>query len=203
MKYFLLFIILLFTSCSPKLSQSFKKISKPEKKWVFFHPFKAKKAFYISKEAEKTKDSIGNFGNIGRDNNGGRLDAFKHSFWIARLTQKIGKKAALSLGKAHEKGNYKSYTKRKLEDGYVPDKASSTMDLFNNNVGATFGIRYKKTSKKELVLHLLKALENGELKILSKDSLGNFLDCEKRVIPKDSLHHKWETKKCLAPSDSK
>jgi len=200
MKYFLLFIILLFTSCSPKLSQSFKKISKPEKKWVFFHPFKAKKAFQISKEAEKTKDSIGSFGNIGKDNNGGQLDAFKHSFWVARLTQKIGKRAALSLGKAHEKGNYKTYTKRKLEDGYLPDKASSTMDLFNNNVGANFGVRYKKTSKKNLVQHLLKALENGELRILNKDNLGNFLDYKGQIIPLDSLRHRWETKKCLVKS---
>ncbi len=203
MKYFLLFAILLLTGCSPKLSQSFKKVSTAEKTWVFFHPFKAKRAFLISKEAEKIKDSIAFTGSIGKDNNGGQLDAFKHSFWIASLSQKIGKKAALSLGKAHEKGNYKTYKKRQLEDGYVPDKASSTMDLFNNNIGATIGNANKNASKKDLAQYILDALKNGELRILSKDSLGNFLDCKRQVIPKDSLRHRWNTKKCLAPSDSK
>ena len=46
---------------------------------------------------------------IGDDNNGGALDAFKHAFWMARLTQGIGHRASLSLGKAHEKGNYKAF----------------------------------------------------------------------------------------------
>jgi len=201
MKYFLLIVILLLTSCSPKLSQSFKKVSKPEKHWVFFHPFKAKKAFLLSKEAEKTKDSIANFGKIGKDNNGGQLDAFKHSFWMASLTQKIGKNAALSLGKAHEKGNYQTFKKRQLEDGLLPDKPSSEMDLFNNSVGVKVGSQYNKASKKIIIKQLLSSLKQGELRILKKDNLGNFLNCQNKIIPIDSLKHQWMTKKCLVPSN--
>jgi len=203
MKYLLLFFIfLLMNGCSPKLRQSFSNVSSPEKTWVIFHPFKAKKAFLISKEVERAKDSIANIGNIGNDNNGGHLDAFKHSFWMAKLTQGIGKRAAFSLGKAHEKGNYKTYKKRRLEDGFLPDKQSSEMDLFNNLVGINIGSRYKKTSKKELIQQLLDYLNDGRLRILSKDSLGNFLDCQDKIIPSDSLKGKWETKKCLVSSDN-
>ncbi len=204
MKYFLLiFIFLLLSSCSPKLRQSFSKVSSPEKTWVFFHPFKAKRAFFISLEAERVKDSIKNSEIIGNDNNGGQLDAFKHGFWMARLSQNIGKRAAFSLGKAHEKGNYKTYKKRKLEDGFLPDKQSSEMDLFNNRIGINIGKNSKNTSKKELIQQLLDSLHDGRLRILSKDSLGNFLDCQDKMIPLDSLKGKWDTKKCLVKSDNK
>lgn len=203
MKYLILFFIFLLTSgCSPKLRQSFSKVSSPEKIWIFFHPFKAKKAFLISKETERTKDSIENIGSIGNDNNGGQLDAFKHSFWMARLTQGIGKRAAFNLGKAHEKGNYKTYKKRKLEDGFLPDKQSSEMDLFNNKVGISVGNFNKKTSKQELIQQLLDSLHDGKLRILKKNSSGNFLDCQGKILPMDSLKGKWNTKKCLVPSDN-
>lgn len=202
MKYFLLILLILFTSCSPKLSQSFKKVSKAEKTWVFFHPFKAKKAFKISKEAEITKDSMALTGVVGKDNNGGQLDAFKHSFWMASLTQKLGKNAALSLGKAHEKGNYQSFKKRQLEDGMLPDKPSSDMDLFNNAVGVRVGYQYKKASKNAIVQQLLNKLHQGKLRILKKDNLGNFLDCQSKIIPLENLQHRWENKKCLIPSDN-
>ena len=97
MKYFLIIFFLILTSCSPKLKQSFKKVSKPEKTWVIFHPFKAKRAFLISKEAENVKDSMAFVGSIGKDNNGGQLDAFKHSFWMARLIAKNWQKGCFKF----------------------------------------------------------------------------------------------------------
>ncbi len=202
MKYFLFIVVFLLNSCSPKLSQSFKKVSNPEKIWVIFHPFKAKKAFKISKEVEKVKDSIAHVEIIGKDNNGGQLDAFKHSFWMASLTQKIGKRAALSLGKAHEKGNYQSFKKRQLEDGVLPDKPSSEMDLFNNVIGVRVGYKYKKASKNIIIQQLLTKIGEGELRILKKNNLGNFLDCQNKIIPFENLQHRWETKKCLMPSNN-
>ena len=203
MKYFVLFfLLLLINGCSPKLKQSFSKVSKPEKTWAFFHVFKAKKAFLITKRVEKTIDSMKNEGVIGKDINGGHLDAFKHSFWMVQLTQGIGKRAAYRLGKAHEKGNYQTFKKHQLEDGVLPDKPSSEMDLFNNKVGINIGSKYKNTSKKELITYLLDSLRLGKLRILSKDNQGNFLDCQKKAIPLDSLLHKWNTKKCLVPSNN-
>ena len=161
-------------ACSPTLRQSYAKLSPPEKGWVVFHPFKASAAYTISKNAEAVKDSIIAVGIIGSDNNGGHLDAFKHSFWMARLTQGIGKRAALSLGKAHEKGNYRTYKKSNLEDGFLPDKQSTDMDLHNNTVWNNIGIRYKKASKLLVIQLVLDALQNGILKVLLKDNDGNF-----------------------------
>ncbi|MGB5363013.1 MAG: hypothetical protein WBN17_06895 [Aureibaculum sp.] len=197
----LLLVFFLFTGCSPKLRQSYSKLSKPEKAWVIFHPFKAKKAYRISNSIDQITDSIANTGIIGNDNNSGHLDAFKHSFWMARLTQGIGRRAALSLGKAHEKGNYKSYKKRQLEDAVLPDKASTEMDLFNNSVGARTGSFYNKRPKNDLILKLLDSLQKGKLRVLYKDHQGNFLDCQHQKIPLDSLRSQWHTQKCLVPSN--
>jgi len=196
-----IFVFIILSGCSSKLKQSFSKLSKPERVWVTFHAFKAKNAYLISLEAEKVTDSIKEENSIGVDISGGKLDAFKHSYWMARLTQDLGKNAANSLGEAHEKGNYETYQKRKLEDGFLPDKPSSDMDLFNNQIGIKVGAAFKKAPKKVLIQKLLDSLEKGKLRILSKDKLGNFLDCQHKKIPLDSLKNKWDTKKCLVPSD--
>jgi len=189
------------TNCSPKFKESYSKLSKPERTWVVFHPFKAKKAYQISREALITTDSIAKENVIGKDINGGQLDAFKHSFWMATSAQNIGKNAALSLGRAHEKGNYQTYKKRKLEDGILPDKPASDMDLFNNQVGATLGKQYNKASKVTIINHLLEHLQQGKLRMLKKDNLGNFLNCQGQIISRDALKGKWDNNKCLIPTN--
>lgn len=201
MKYLVLSIFgLLFLGCSSSLTASYKKLSQPEKRWVKWHVFKAKKAYKISKEAEKTKDSIAKTNQIGTDNNGGGLDAFKHAYWMARLTQDIGKNAATRLGILHEKGNYKTFENRQMEDGQLPDQPSTTMDLHNNAVGVNIGKTNKGASKATLIKIILDSLKQQKLKVLLKDDNGNFLDCDKNVIPLDSLKHRWNTKKCVVSS---
>ncbi len=135
-KFLLFFLFLIFNleSYSQSKTKQFFKLSTPEKCWVVFHPFKAKRAFYIMQDALKTTDSISKTNLIGNDLNGGQLDAFKHSYWMARSTQKIGGRASIKLGKAHEKGNFRSFKKGKKEDGFLPDQPSSEMDLYNNNM---------------------------------------------------------------------
>ncbi len=195
-----IWIILLFISLngySQSIFSIFFDLSSPEKCWVVFHPFKAKKAYQVSKEVLKITDSIRNQNSIGKDINGGKLDAFKHSFWIARLSEQIGKKSALSLGEAHEKGNYQTYKKDQKEDGYVPDKISSEMDLYNNNIGAKIAAENNHSIQNDLVKIILDEINLGKMKILKKDTLGNFLTCEGVIIPKDSLKGKWENNKCL------
>ena len=93
-----------------------------------------KKALVISElSREKTNEIILDQALKGSGNSG-QVDAFRHAFWMANLTKEIGWRRAKRLGLAHEKGNYKAYKKRKSEDGEIPDKMSSEMDLFNNNV---------------------------------------------------------------------
>ena len=130
--------------------------------------------------------------------NGGQIDAFRHAYWMARLTQEIGHRRAKRLGNAHEKGNYKAFKKGKEEDGAVPDKISSDMDFFNNEVGIKIGKNISVEATKEAVIN---AVLNGECKILKMNKQGDFLTCEGKIIPKETLIGKWENNKCLVSSD--
>ncbi|WP_370407511.1 DUF6973 domain-containing protein [Tenacibaculum dicentrarchi] len=197
-------LILLFTSCfsfSQSSWKKFKKLSSAKKIWIIFHPFKAKKAQRISKEAYRVADSIKKSPVLDGDGAGGQVDAFRHAFWMASLRQEIGKNAARSLGKAHERENYQTYKKRKLEDGVIPDKIATTMDLFNNNIGLSLTKKGVITPKKALISKVIKAIKAGKLKIIKKDANGNFLTCNNTLISKKSLKGKWENNKCLIKSN--
>ncbi|MBA6156681.1 hypothetical protein H3Z83_09165 [Tenacibaculum sp. S7007] len=200
---FIIFILLSSFMFSQSNWQKFKKLSPSKRMWVLFHPFKAKKALLISNEANKVADSIKKSPLLDGDAAGGQVDAFRHAYWMARLHQEIGKSAARSLGKAHEKENYKTYKERKLEDGVVPDKISSTMDLFNNEVGLSLTQKNKRSSKKGLIYKVINAIQAGKLKIIKKNGNGQFLTCDNTLILKESLKGKWINNKCLVSSNYK
>ncbi len=197
----IIFVFINVYSFSQSNTSSFFKLSTPEKYWVIFHPFKANRAFNISNDAIKTTDSIYNVDVLDNDKNGGQTDAFKHSYWIASLTQEIGEKAALKLGVAHEKGNFRAFKKGKLEDGNNPDQPSSEMDLYNNEIGSKIALKNPDLSKMLLIETLITKIKAGKMKVLKKDDSGNFLTCEGSVIHADFLVGKWENDKCLIPSN--
>ncbi len=202
---FLLFLLLLGSSIesyTQSKTSRFFKLSSPEKCWVVFHPFKAKRAFYTMQDALKTTDSISETYSIGDDLNGGQLDAFKHSYWMARSSQTIGERASKKLGKAHEKGNFRSFKKGKKEDGFLPDLPSSEMDLYNNEVGLKIAKKYPDQTKFEIILTLIDEVQAGSMKILKKNCIGDFLTCSGEIIPKELLIGKWENEKCLIDSDN-
>lgn len=192
--------ILVFCISVTVYSQSFKKLSRPEKCWVVFHPCKAKKAATVTKQVQKDVDSIKQIGIIGKDNNGGALDAFKHCYWMAMLTQKIGSKNARKIGNAHEKGNYLQFKKHKLEDAILPDSISSEMDLFNNQVGIYLMGHCKNLSANTIQKKIMDELKNGKLKMIKKDAQGNFLTCDEQVIVLSEWKKKWGNPKCLIDS---
>ena len=199
MKKIVLLLLVLFTlqTFSQSNFKKFFKLSAPIKTWVILHPFKAKKALHISNEANRVSDSIAKTNLLDGDSSGGQVDAFRHAFWMATLNQKIGKRAALALGRAHEKDNYKTYKKRKLENGLIPDEIASEMDLFNNNVGVKLSTKRGKVSKKALIFKIVSAIKSGKFKIIKKDKKGNFLTCNGEVIDKEELRGKWKNNKCL------
>jgi len=178
-----------------------KEISRAEKWWAICHPFVAKKAYMLSKESLLVTDSISSTCIIGKDKSGGQMDAFKHAYWMASLTQKIKWRKVYRLGKAHEKGNYISY-KKGIKQGKenLPDKRSSDMDLWNNDMGIKIGRENKDASQEELQNLIIDAIVAGELRTLNKDKKGNFLNCENQIIPLEQLKGKWENEKCLIPS---
>lgn len=201
-KLWLVFILFHGTGAlAQSAAASYFDLSGPEKFWVITHFLKAKKAFEITSEVLKTTDSVSKTGLLDPDLNGGQLDAFKHGFWMASLTRCIGKKAALKLGEAHEKGNYQDFKNRRKEDGMVPDKMASEMDLFNNRAGAALALDSSSETAGELVNIIAEAIKAGRLKILKKDNRGNFLDCQGGVLFEEALSGKWETAKCLVDSD--
>ncbi|MCF6224125.1 MAG: hypothetical protein L3J34_10405 [Flavobacteriaceae bacterium] len=201
-----LWIFLLLTSLntfSQSAVKKFTSLSSPEKWWVIFHPFQAKKAFYITNDVLKITDSIGKTQLLDTDINGGKLDAFKHSYWLARLSIKIGARASLKLGEAHEKGNYRTFKKMQIEDGVAPDKIATTMDLFNNEIGVKIANKNEGLTKQELIHFIIWEINKGSMKIIKKDTLGNFLTCDNLLINLQTISGKWENDKCLVASNRK
>ncbi|MHB1147616.1 MAG: DUF6973 domain-containing protein [Lutibacter sp.] len=204
MKKRIFIIVLIFLSSQLSAQSNWKnfwKQSGPHKMWIIFHPCKAKKASEISFEATRVSDSIAKTDLLDKDMAGGQADAFRHAYWMARLRQEIGKRAAFSLGKAHEKDNYRTFKRHQAEDGIVPDNASKEMDLFNNKVGLRFTQKGISAAQNELTLRIVNAILMGDLKVIKKDTAGNFLTCDGEIIPSAALLRSWQNRKCLIPSN--
>ncbi len=202
-----LFISIQLSAQRVKVCKEFRKLSRPEKCWVIKHPFIAKKAFLLTQSVRKATDSLKNTTILDGDANGGQVDAFRHSYWMALLSHKFNWRKAYHLGKAHEKGNYIDYKKQKYEEGSIPDKISSDMDICNNLTGIEISFKFKgynlkfKEVKDSLQKVILKSILDGKMTIIKKDSKGRFLDEKGNIIDNDSIKHKWINNKCLVPSN--
>lgn len=191
----------LISASAQSKPKNFFDLSRPAKNWVVLHPFKAKKALKISLEVQRISDSIKQTNLLDGDANGGQVDAFRHAFWMARLQQEIGKSAARSLGKKHEKENYLTFKKNKLEDGFLPDEIASIMDLHNNEEGLKLIKKGSEISKDGLIFRVVNAIKAGKMKIIKKDISKNYLTCDGKKIAKESLKGKWVNNKCLTSSN--
>ena len=180
--------------------QSFLKLSTAEKKWTMGHVFIAKKAWDITQRCRFVTDSMGKLGIPDRDPSDGKLDAFRHTFWMATLSERIGVRRSLSLGKAHEQGNYRDFKRKRFEEGNIPDKASTDMDLFNNKIGVGIGMALKGKGEKWIIDSILKAIAKGKMRIVLKDTLGRSCDSTLHPIPLEDLKGKWITPRVLVPS---
>lgn len=200
-KNLLLFFIISMIASAQSNPKGFFDLSGPKKIWVLLHPFKAKKAYRISQEAKRVSDSIAKTNLLDGDASGGQVDAFRHAYWMARLRQEIGKSAARSLGKAHERENYQTFKKNQLEDGIVPDEISSIMDLHNNEEGLKLIVKRSEMSQQSLIYTVLNAIQEGKMKIIKKNKKGDYLTCEGEIIAPESLQGKWQNNKCLITSN--
>lgn len=181
-----------------KKSINYSGLSCPEKWWVIWHPFKAKRAKKVSLYARQISDSIKVNKLLLGNGNGGQVDAFRHAFWMASLTQQIGWRSAQKLGKAHEKGNYRQFKKGRLEDGSLPDRIASKMDLYNNFMGMIIGLSREES---ELINTIILLTKEGHFKIIKRNQNGDFLDENGEVVPLEELKGEWENRKCLVSSD--
>jgi len=183
--------------------KSFFQLSTAEKGWTIVHPFIALKAWKITQRVRFVTDSLGKIGIPDRDLSGGKLDAFRHTFWMATLSENIGVRKSLSLGRAHEKGNYRDFKRGRYEEGNMPDKAASDMDLYNNKIGTGIGVALKGTSEKAVVDSIIWAINQGTMRIILKDTTGRSYDSLFRPVPPDELKGRWVTPRILVPSNTK
>jgi len=142
-----------------------------------------------------TKIALDNF------NNGGKLDAFRHVFFMAVFSQKIKAKKIKKLGIAHEKGNYRQFKKHQNEEGEQPDSLSNVMDLKNNELGLIIGAENKKLPLDELKLKVIKEINAGKATIIKRNSNGHYVDCNNQLIDQKLYVNKWYVPKCLVLSD--
>src|ERR1044071_8372372 len=99
-------ILLLVASAQQVVAGSFRHLSRPEKVWSVFHPFKARKAYHCAVRARFVTDSLEQAG-VMSDKNGGQLDAFRHGYWMALMIETgIPEHAVRKIGENHERGNY-------------------------------------------------------------------------------------------------
>ncbi|MGZ4100232.1 MAG: DUF6973 domain-containing protein, partial [Bacteroidia bacterium] len=131
MKVFTFFIGIMLLS----LSCGAQKRSKYEWCWAFSHPIAAIKVKHISKTCYAVyKHDLTIREQLDTFSNGGKLDAFRHVFFMAAFAQKVKTKKLRKLGIAHEKGNYQAFLHSKKEEGEIADSISTVMDLQNNEV---------------------------------------------------------------------
>lgn len=189
-------------SYSQSSLKQFKKLSCPEKKWVLLHPFAARNCWNLTKEARSTADSMAGKNGLDSFTNGGSLDAFRHGYWMALISQRYSISKAVKLGKAHEKGNKRSYKKNQKEEGELPDLSSMIMDLHNNLEGALQGHLHKKASRQELSDFIIRQISEGRFRIILRNVQGKYINKNGRVIDATELRE-WNNGKVIVPSDFK
>ncbi|MCK5537618.1 MAG: hypothetical protein KAI79_12380 [Bacteroidales bacterium] len=181
--------------------KEFKEMHNAERFFAIRYPKSAIEAFKLSKLAQKKTSEIKTDIDLDADDNGGQVDAFRHAYWMAILTIRIGEKKARKLGLAHEKSNSKDYERLKLEEGMIPDFKASFMDLKNNEEGIRIGLQYPESDEENLIPIIKKEILEGRLWKLKKDSAGNYYDYFNKLIPFEKWHGKWMNDKTLVPSN--
>ncbi len=178
------------------------KARKPEKIWSIRHIFVAKKVWEISMETRQITNSHIDSKELDGDPDGGMVDAFRHTLWLALLVQYIKPQAARELGIAHEKSNKIDFKKGETEEIFLPDSVGCEMDLRNNEVGIDIGLEYMGENRETLISATINAVKSGRCWVIKKDKSGNFLDENGKIIPQKHWQGKWNTPKVLVPSNT-
>lgn len=198
-----IFFVLSFLSANAQdgIFKKFWKVSRPEKFWAISHPFVALKAHRISQQVLDETNKLLSDSTFDGDLDGGQLDAFRHTLWMAWLVREISCEKAWSLGIAHEKGNWLDFKKQRAEEKYIPDSISMEMDLQNNTLGIQLGNRNKHIALDSLIVLVKQMVVTGQVWIISKNKQGQYLDCDGKVLIKESYYKHWVNNRCLIRSN--
>ena len=181
--------------------KQFLLLNFPMKNWIICHPFTARKANIISINAKKISEEMIFDPNLDGLFSGGQVDAFRHIFWMATLTQQIGAKRTRSLGEAHEKGNKSDFDNKTLEDNYLPDFISCKMDLLNNEIGINIGkanLHADYESLKEIIKF---EIISGNAFIIKRNKNKEFLSQTNKILKEIDYNGKWFNPKTIVKSD--
>jgi len=196
LKFLNIFFICLFI-----ISAYGQQASKRDILWGISHPISAIKIKKISKSViviynlNELKLELDSF------ENGGKVDAFRHTFFMAAFAQKIKISKLRKLGIVHERGNYRQFLKNQTENKEIPDSMGTVMDLFNNELGYKIGKANKNLLLPDLKHIVLKEIQNGNALIIKRNKKGNYLDCENNIINVVQFLKNWYVPKCLVKSD--
>lgn len=146
-------------------------------------------------------DEVAKMNMLDHFQNGGKLDAFRHAFFMAAFDQKIKTKKLRKLGIAHEKGNYLHFLKNIKEDGELADSLSTVMDLKNNELGFRIGNGNKKTDLQNLKDLVIEEIKKGGAVYFKRNVSGQYFTCEGELINLENFQNKWFIPKCLIATD--
>jgi len=192
----LILVLLVLTFVTNSFSAK-PKTSRYEFWWGVAHPFasiKVKKAYKKASpfyEANDTKLQLDTF------THDGKLDAFRHVYYMAAFAQKVKAKKLVKLGKAHEKTNYLHFKRNKDKAVLVADSMSCVMDLMNNDLGIKLGQENKKLSLEELKVKVIQLIKADGVYYILRDNNGDFIDCNNKPIDLKAYTGKWFVPKCL------
>jgi hypothetical protein len=202
--YFLLYILASLLPISILAqTKSFHNLSKYEKYWAIWHPFASVKLknhqaemYAVYKEVKQQKQ-------LDTFENGGKLDAFRHTFAMAYFSKFVKAKKLRKLGRAHEKANYQQFLNHLLdEDGELSDSLSSVMDLKNNDIALSLANEVKKLSVEEIKQKIIGLIKAGCVFIIKRNAQGLYVNCNNQIIPSEKLKGIWNVPKCLIKSDN-
>ncbi len=199
-----IFFLILLSLCitTPSFTQNkkllFESLTLKDKVWSLCNINAIKKSLSESKDVLNIIDSLSIFDEKFYDKKieSGKCDAFRHLLWMYKLSSTIGVEKARRIGNMYE--NYNAYIyKINPQSGY--DKASMDMDLYNNEVGIYLYLKY---AKNELIIDYIKqTIEEGYVKIVSKNKDFQNLDINNSVIENKNWKGKWENQRCLIDSN--
>jgi hypothetical protein len=178
-----------------------QRLSGPERCWIFWHPFAAIKVKLVSRQCDPIYNELAKTCQPDCYRSGGKLDAFRHVFYMAAFARKISPRKLRKLGTAHEKGNYRQFTRSQYEEGERPDSLASVMDLRNNEAGFILGRLNKGTGLSELAKLVMTEINNGGGWMAKRNAGGIYVDCENRIIDIKEYSGKWFVPKCLVKTN--
>lgn len=183
--------------CLTFQSKAQHHISKYEYRWAIFHPFTALKIKKLLPKAMLVYKAVKQEKLLDTLENGGKLDAFRHTYTMAYLARNIKVKKLRKLGKSHEKGNKLQFLKGEFEFGERPDSLASEMDLRNNELGFSIGGRNRKATDNELKQVVIDKIREGNAWYLKRNSRFLYIDCEGNELKMDDYQKNWQIPKCL------